>query len=86
MNMSFASILSPDGAYELYKQVLELSSNLRKEKQQIDLWIKENNFNDCGDPIDTEYDVNPRYDKNSGITLDKYRYLTNKFKEDKPWK
>lgn len=84
MNMSFASIVNPEGAYEEFKSVLEMAKEQRNEKLRIDKWIEDNNFNDCGEPIGTIYAVNPLKTTENG-TIDRYRFLTRKF-PDKPWK
>ena len=84
MNMSFASILSEDGANEIYKEAVALSLELQKEKQAIDTWLETNLLNDCGDPIGTEYEKYPLDDANSGTRIDRYRYLQRIFPE-KPW-
>eukprot|EP00339_Tiarina_fusa_P029767 CAMPEP_0117059872 /NCGR_PEP_ID=MMETSP0472-20121206/41617_1 /TAXON_ID=693140 ORGANISM="Tiarina fusus, Strain LIS" /NCGR_SAMPLE_ID=MMETSP0472 /ASSEMBLY_ACC=CAM_ASM_000603 /LENGTH=225 /DNA_ID=CAMNT_0004777805 /DNA_START=507 /DNA_END=1181 /DNA_ORIENTATION=- len=70
MNMSFASVVCEDGAHDLYKQVLQLSDALRKEKLLIDAWLLECDLNDCGDPSGTEYENNPRKVSGANTLMD----------------
>jgi len=55
------------------------------EKEKIDAWLKDNNYNDCGDPPGTVYaGGNCLFDEATGKLKDKYEYLIEKF-PDKPW-
>ena len=55
------------------------------EKEKIDAWIKANNLNEYGDPIDTAYaGGTPLFDEATGKSIDKYEYIINKH-PDRPW-
>lgn len=56
-----------------------------REKQQIDAWIKKNNLNQYGDPIDTAYPGGtPLFNEATGQTIDRYVYITKQH-PDRPW-
>ncbi|MCX6809854.1 MAG: hypothetical protein NTZ65_03875 [Candidatus Berkelbacteria bacterium] len=55
------------------------------EKEAIDVWLKANNYTDCGDAAGTIYTGSScLFDEATNTTRDKYEYLVNKF-PDKPW-
>ncbi len=55
------------------------------EKQKIDKWLEENNFNKYGDSKDTVYiGGTPLFDEKTGMMKDRYEYLLEKF-PDRPW-
>jgi hypothetical protein len=56
-----------------------------EEKRKIDLWIKENNLNEYGDPKETFYaGGTPLFNEMTGEKIDKYEYILKKHPE-KPW-
>ena len=56
-----------------------------KEKQQIEVWITENNLNPYGDPKDTFYiGGTPLFNERTGQSIDKYQYILERHL-DKPW-
>lgn len=56
-----------------------------KEKQQIEVWIIENNLNPYGDPKDTFYiGGTPLFNERTGQSIDKYQYILE-IHLDKPW-
>lgn len=57
----------------------------KKERTLIDCWIKENNLNSYGDPLDTMYTGGtPLFNETTGKYLDQYEYLYLHY-PDKPW-
>ena len=61
------------GNYQASSQVSETVRN------RIDQWIKANELNQFGDPIDSVYlGGNPLFDETTGITMDRYEYILSK--------
>ena len=85
MGMSFASIVNVEGAHEAFRDILLLSAEMRTEKRLIDQWVTSNAFNDCGDPLGTEYQKHPLLNSGTGALSDRYRFLVQKF-PSKPWR
>ena len=45
-------------------------------KNRIDQWIKANDLNEFGDPIDSVYiGGNPLFDESTGVSRDRYEYI-----------
>ena len=61
------------GSYQASSQVSETVKN------RIDQWIKANELNQFGDPIDSVYlGGNPLFDESTGISIDRYEYILSK--------
>ena len=55
------------------------------EKQRVDEWIKENNLNQYGGPLDTVYTGGtPLFNEATGETIDRYKYILKKYPHS-PW-
>ena len=55
------------------------------EKKKIDVWIRENNLNQYGDPADVVYPGGtPLFNEATGETIDKYDYILKNHPE-RPW-
>ncbi len=68
-----------------YQTMPNTTSLSQIEKDQIDAWIDENNLNEYGDPIDTNYaGGTPLFDETTGETLDRYDYIISQH-PDSPW-
>ena len=56
-----------------------------EEKGLIEIWIRENNLNQYGDPKDTVYmGGTPLFDEKTGESIDKYEYILRRH-PDRPW-
>ena len=59
--------------YQASSQVSETVRN------RIDQWIKANELNQFGDPMDSVYlGGNPLFDETTGIMMDRYEYILSK--------
>jgi len=57
-----------------------------QEKEQIDIWLVENDLNQYGDPKGTMYTGGtPLFDERTGQGIDKYEYILMNH-SDRPWK
>ena len=53
-----------------------ISSVPESVKNRIDQWIKANDLNEFGDPIDSVYlGGNPLFDESTGVSRDRYEYI-----------
>lgn len=58
------------GSYQASSQVSETVKN------RIDQWIKANELNQFGDPIDSVYlGGNPLFNESTGTMMDRYEYI-----------
>jgi len=57
----------------------------RKERKQIDQWLKDKGLNQFGDNKSTVYTGGtPLFDESSGKTTDRYEHIVSR-NPDKPW-
>jgi len=78
--------LTEDSEPEKEKQKeIEVPETTPTETQQIEDWIKQNNLNRYGDPIDFVYaGGTPLFNEQTGQTIDRYEYILENH-PDKPW-
>ena len=72
--------------FVILKQEKEEGSGIPlKEKQRIEAWIIENDFNRYGDIKDTVYaGGTPLFDERTGKSTDRYEYILRRY-SDRPW-
>jgi len=69
----------------LRQKVREEGEISLEEKQLIEAWIKENDFNQYGDLKETVYiGGTPLFNEATGERIDKYEYILQRH-PDKPW-
>lgn len=80
-----AVILLIIGAGLILKEAQKPTGTSGTEKQKIDVWIKENDLNQYGDPKNIFYTGGtPLFDEKTGRSIDKYEYIL-KNHPDQPW-
>jgi len=69
-----------------YELTLEKTAKISAdEKIEIDVWIRDNNLNQYGDPKGTVYTGGtPLFDETTGKRIDRYEYILKKH-PDRPW-
>ncbi len=84
--LSLAALIVIIGFVILQKGKKQEESEISlKEKQQIEVWIIENNLNQYGDPKDIFYiGGTPLFNERTGQSIDKYQYILERHL-DKPW-
>ncbi len=71
--------LSQEAVNKLYGPALISQKLTAEEKTKIDQWLRDNNLNEYGDPVDTVYTGGtPLFDEATGENINKYEYILRK--------